>query len=160
MVGVQTTLTSPQLPGGPRNTLTNERGEYRFTGLQPGIYALRVESGGFSTYEETDLRVLTGGTTERIVTLQISTTVTTITVSGEAPVIDLHLAGIQNSIRISKSLFNEGSRRVELAGEIKNLLQEKEGGNLQSTVYNASNFLNVDSYPEPRQLRLLARLVF
>jgi len=96
--GVSVTLTSPALPAGPRNLVTNERGEYRFTGLQPGMYALTVELPGFSTYEETDLRILAAGTTERVVTLQVATIAETIEVSGQAPVVDVRIAGIQNSL--------------------------------------------------------------
>ncbi len=96
--GVTATVTSPALPGGPQSTVTNERGEYRFTGLQPGTYVLNVELPGFSRYEETDLRVLAASTTERIVALRIATVAETITVSGQAPVVDLRRAGIQNSI--------------------------------------------------------------
>ena len=96
--GVTATVTSPALPGGPQSTVTNERGEYRFTGLQPGTYVLNVELPGFSRYEETDLRVLAMNTTERTVALKIATVAETITVSGQAPVVDLRRAGIQNSI--------------------------------------------------------------
>lgn len=96
--GVTATLTSPALPGGPQSIVTNELGGYRFTGLQPGTYVLQVELPGFRTYEETDLRVLAASTTERIVTLRVGIVTETITVSGQAPVVDVHRAGIQNSL--------------------------------------------------------------
>jgi hypothetical protein len=96
--GVTATLTSPVLPGGPRSTVTNAEGEYRFTGLQPGTYALKVEMQGFSSYEETDLRVLASSTIERIVKLGVANVSETITVSGQAPVVDVRRSGIQNSI--------------------------------------------------------------
>ena len=102
VIGAQATLTSTQLPGGALNAVTDDRGAYRFTRLEAGIYALRVEYPGFSTYEETDLRVLTGGTTERIVTLQVSSTVTAITVSGESPAVDLYRPEIQQSITLEE----------------------------------------------------------
>jgi hypothetical protein len=100
--GAKVVLSSPLLPGGSRFTASNSRGEYRFTGLHPGTYALRVESDGFRVYEETDLRVLTAGTTERNVTLQVGAVTETITVTGEAPVIDVHLTSIQNSISVER----------------------------------------------------------
>src|SRR5262245_53494119 len=56
--GVTATLVSPALPGGPLTSVTNGQGEYRFSGLQPGSYALKLEMQGFATYEEIDLRVL------------------------------------------------------------------------------------------------------
>ena len=100
--GVSATLTSPALPGGPQTTVTNDRGEYRFTGLQPGAYLLKIEFPGFTTYVETDLRVLAAGTTERMVTLKVASVAETVTVTGEAPVIDLHRVGIQNAIPLEQ----------------------------------------------------------
>jgi carboxypeptidase family protein len=98
LLGVTATVTSPDLPGGQRSVVTNEQGQYRFAGLQPGTYTLNVELPGFSTYRETDLRVLAAGTTGRIVTLQVATVAETIEVSGQAPVVDVRAAGIQNSL--------------------------------------------------------------
>src|SRR5215510_7902182 len=56
--GVTVTLTSSALPAGPVSTTTNDRGQYRFTQLNPGTYALTTSLAGFSTYEERDLRVV------------------------------------------------------------------------------------------------------
>jgi hypothetical protein len=96
--GVTATLTSPVLPGGPVTTVTNARGEYRFDRLAPGTYTLKVSITGFSTYEETDLRVAVGGNTERNVGLKVAAMAETITVSGESPVVDTRKAGITNNI--------------------------------------------------------------
>jgi hypothetical protein len=63
-------------------------------------------------------------------------------------------------LRVSKFLFREGARKLEVAGEVKNLLQEQDASTIGSTVYNASNFLATDLLPEPRQLRLFARFMF
>jgi len=51
-------------------------------------------------------------------------------------------------------------RRLELAGEIKNALQEQGGPDIPTTVFNAPNFLQMNLIPEPRQLRLFARWFF
>jgi hypothetical protein len=96
--GATVTITSPAIPGGPVTTVTNAQGNYRFTGLPPGVYQLSVSLQGFSAYEEADLRVLVGGTTERNVALALASVTETITVSGESPVVDTRRAGITNSI--------------------------------------------------------------
>src|SRR5690349_8400681 len=94
--GVTVTISSEGLP--PQSTLTNERGDYRFTAIKPGMYTLTVELPGFSKYEETDLRVLASSTIERIIALKVASVAAEITVSGQAPVVDVRTAGIQNSI--------------------------------------------------------------
>lgn len=96
--GANVTLTSPALPGGPATNVTNAQGEYRFIDLNPGVYTLTVELEGFTKYEETDLRVQVGGTTERVVSLGVGTVAESITVSGESPVVDTRRAGITNAI--------------------------------------------------------------
>lgn len=96
--GVTATLTSPAMPGGPATDTTNAQGEYRFTGLAPGTYALTASLTGFSTYQEADLRVLVGGTTERNVALKVAALAENITVSGESPVVDTRKAGITNNL--------------------------------------------------------------
>ena len=96
--GVTVVLTSQLMPGGPATEVTNAQGEYRFTRLAPGSYELKVSLPGFGTYQETDLRVAVGGTTERAVTLKLGAVTETITVSGESPVVDTRKSGITNNI--------------------------------------------------------------
>jgi hypothetical protein len=98
--GVSATLTSPALPGGPVSLVTNAQGEYRFTGLQSGVYALTVTLAGFSTYREEDLRVTVGGTAERNIALKVAPVAETITVSGQAPVIDARQTGITQALPV------------------------------------------------------------
>jgi hypothetical protein len=92
--GATVTATSPAMPGGPVTVVSNGQGEYRFVGLTPGVYKLSIVLNGFSTYEEADLRVAAGGTTERNVGLVLATVAETITVSGQSPVVDTRRAGI------------------------------------------------------------------
>jgi hypothetical protein len=92
--GVTATLTSPALPGGPAATVTDEQGRYRFSGLAPGVYALTLTLTGFSTYEEGDLRLLTGATIERNPSLKVATVAETITVSGQSPMVDTRTVGV------------------------------------------------------------------
>jgi hypothetical protein len=46
--GVTATIASPALPAGPQTIATNEQGEYRFSGLPPGTYALMLSLQGFA----------------------------------------------------------------------------------------------------------------
>lgn len=92
--GATITLTSESLPGGPVTAVTDAQGGYRVTGLPPGTYALSISLAGFSEYDEADLRVTVGGTTERNVRLPLASVRESITVSGEAPLVDTRQTGI------------------------------------------------------------------
>jgi Carboxypeptidase regulatory-like domain/TonB dependent receptor-like, beta-barrel len=96
--GATVTITSQAMPGGPATEVTNAQGEYRFSRLAPGTYAISVSLTGFGNYQESDLRVLVGGTTERNVVMKLGTVAENITVSGQAPVVDTRKAGISNAL--------------------------------------------------------------
>ena len=98
--GVTVTVSSPALPGGPVTVTTGDQGEYRFTGLQPGVYELTVALTGFSTYVEKDLPISPGGTVERNVSLPVAAVAETITVSGQSPVVDPRQTGVVKSLPV------------------------------------------------------------
>ncbi|MFQ5788841.1 MAG: carboxypeptidase regulatory-like domain-containing protein [Acidobacteriota bacterium] len=96
--GATVTITSPQLPAGPRVVVTNEKGQYRFPNLAPGIYALGATlPPNFGTYSEEGIRVVVGGSVERIVTLKIAAMAETITVTGESPIVDARKSGVSTN---------------------------------------------------------------
>jgi Ca-activated chloride channel homolog len=73
--------------GGHRTTVTNERGQFTFVGLQSGQYTLNVTLSGFSTYQR--LVTLASGRTERLtIELRVGALEETITVTGETPAVD------------------------------------------------------------------------
>ena len=47
--GVTVSITSPNLIGGARTTVTDEQGTYRFTLLPGGVYVVKFELPGFTT---------------------------------------------------------------------------------------------------------------
>lgn len=96
--GATITVTSPALPGGPVTVVTGTQGEYRVTGLPPGSYTLSVALESFSTYNESDLRVTVGGTTERNVSLPLATVQESVTVTGASPLIDTRQTGIGSTL--------------------------------------------------------------
>lgn len=96
--GVTATATSPALPGGPVSVVTNDMGEYRLIRLNPGVYTLRIVLPGFQTYQEEELRVTTGATLERNVTLKVSSIEETVTVSGESPMVDVRQVEVTHTV--------------------------------------------------------------
>ncbi len=71
-----------------REAVSNEQGEYNFAAVAPGTYTVKASLSGFKSYEQTGVRV----GAQQFVTLDIPLDVgqlqETITVSGQAPLID------------------------------------------------------------------------
>jgi hypothetical protein len=60
--GVTVSITSPNLIGGARSSVTDEQGIYRFTQLPAGVYAVKFELAGFTTLNIESVQVSGGAT--------------------------------------------------------------------------------------------------
>src|SRR5712675_1760794 len=80
-----------------RTTTTGDQGEYQFLFVPPGTYKLAVTASGFRHYEQTDLQLLVNTPATANVQLKIGGTNETVTVTGEAPAINLVDASLGNS---------------------------------------------------------------
>ncbi|MGE0359858.1 MAG: carboxypeptidase regulatory-like domain-containing protein [Vicinamibacterales bacterium] len=60
MPAVTLTAHSPDMIGGPVVTTTDDRGQYRFTALLPGVYALSVDHTGFVPWRRTAIALRPG----------------------------------------------------------------------------------------------------
>ena len=87
--GVTVTATSPALQVKQVVDVTNERGEYRLSPLPLGTYTVDYTLEGFQTVRRADLRITAGFTAKVDIVLKVSTLSETITVSGEAPLVDV-----------------------------------------------------------------------
>jgi len=85
--GAAVTLKNTET-GVARDVVTDAEGKYRFPALGPGTYGLTTSLQGFATAEIRDI-VLTIGLDARYdVQLKVQSLAETVTVSGEAPVVD------------------------------------------------------------------------
>jgi hypothetical protein len=64
------------------------------------------------------------------------------------------------AVRVTKNLFRAGNHRLELSGEVRNILQDTSNQSRITTVYGDPNFGLQSSWPDPRQLPLRARMYF
>jgi trimeric autotransporter adhesin len=71
-----------------RSTSTNEAGEYVFPNLAPGTYALKVTLQGYKGYQQGGIRVGTQQFLTLDVMLELGTVQETVTVTGQAPLIE------------------------------------------------------------------------
>lgn len=85
--GVTVTLTNEE-NGAARDAVSNDQGEYSFAAVPPGNYTVKAELTGFKTYENKALRIGAQQFVTLDITLQVGQVQETITVTGEAPLID------------------------------------------------------------------------
>jgi Carboxypeptidase regulatory-like domain len=80
-----------------RITKTGPQGEYQFLLISPGTYTLTVTAHGFASYEQKDLALLVNTPATANVQLTVGATTEVVTVTSEAPALDLVDASIGNS---------------------------------------------------------------
>jgi hypothetical protein len=75
-------------PGAPITVYTDARGEFRVTNVDPGGYTLTVSLQGFSTVIRENVVVQVGKNTELSIPMKLSAVAATVTVTGEAPILE------------------------------------------------------------------------
>src|SRR5258708_31615647 len=80
-----------------RNVTTGDQGEYQFLLVPPGTYTLTVTATGFRRYEQKDLALLVNTPATANVQLKIGATAEVVTVTSEAPAINMVDASLGNS---------------------------------------------------------------
>src|SRR5437764_7962339 len=90
--GVEVTVTSPAMIGGARNAVTDEQGSFRFTLLSPGTYRVSFALTGFKTLNLDGVDVSAGSTRTINGTMDVATVAEEVTVTSQAPAIDLEAA--------------------------------------------------------------------
>jgi hypothetical protein len=94
--GVTVTISGPTLLG-KQQSITNDKGQYRFPLLPPGDYQLVYELSGFATVEREGIRVGVGFNAEVNVKMEVASLKESVTVSGQSPAIDTQNTTVQNN---------------------------------------------------------------
>jgi len=87
--GVEVTVASPALIGGPQSMITNAEGKFRFVALLPGTYEIEAKLQGFTPQKRPDLRLGVGKTLTVDFVLEVGKLQTEIAVIAKAPLIDI-----------------------------------------------------------------------
>jgi hypothetical protein len=94
--GVTVTLKSPEALG-QYSAVTDGEGKYRISSVQPATYDARFELDGFQTTVQR-LTVRIGTTATLDMSMKVGSVSETITVTGEAPIVDSERAGLAVNI--------------------------------------------------------------
>lgn len=92
--GVEVAIASPAMIGGNRTAVTDEQGTHRFTELVVGTYRVTFSLPGFKTLNVDGNVVASGKTTTLPVVMEVSSVSQEVTVSSQAPTIDLEQATV------------------------------------------------------------------
>ena len=107
--GAEVTLTNEET-SATRTVVSNEVGEYVFSGVQPGVYAVRVGLAGFRPEERSHLRVGTQQTLVQDFVLAVGQLSEQVTVTGQAPLVE------RNSATVAASLDQTSLQNLPIFG--------------------------------------------
>lgn len=93
--GVTATLTGPQ---GAQTAVSDEQGAFRFVGISPGLYHLKVELQGFAAQDRDDVTVGIGKTVTADFTLKVAGVTETVQVTGATSGVDVKSASTDTTV--------------------------------------------------------------
>jgi carboxypeptidase family protein/TonB-dependent receptor-like protein len=92
--GATVEASSPSLIEKVRTAVTDDQGQYKITGLRPGLYSVTFSLTGFSTVKREGVELTAAFTATVNAELRLGSLEETITVSGRSPIVD-----VQNTIQ-------------------------------------------------------------
>ncbi|MGE3278163.1 MAG: carboxypeptidase-like regulatory domain-containing protein, partial [Vicinamibacterales bacterium] len=99
--GVTVTAVSPALIG-TQTAITETDGSYRFPSLPPGRYTLTFELSGFQTLKRENIVLGLGQTLNVDMAMPLATLEETVTVTGEAPIVDVSSTKVGSEFNAEK----------------------------------------------------------
>jgi hypothetical protein len=98
MPGVTVEAASPALIEKVKSVVSDAQGQYKIVDLRPGTYVVTFSLPGFATIKREGLELTTGFTATVNADLKVGTLEETVTVSGQAPVVDTQNVRQQTTI--------------------------------------------------------------
>lgn len=97
MPGVTAEASSPALIEKVRVGVTNDQGQYQIVGLSPGAYTVTFTLPGFRTVRREGIELSAGFTATVNAELSVGALEESVTVSGQAPLVDIHSTARQQT---------------------------------------------------------------
>jgi hypothetical protein len=137
--GANITLTE-ESTGLMRTASSNDAGRFVIPAVQPGVYTVRAELSGFQTQTRTGVRILVGQAVTLTLTMPIGALTDQITVTGEAPLIEVTQTTLGSSLTTEdiENLPTQGREMLSLMQMIPGLTPQLDAGNFEGTTYSAN----------------------
>ena len=131
--GVTVEAASPALIEKVRTVVTDSEGLYRIVDLRPGVYTVTFTLPGFSTFVRDGIELTTGFTATVNGEMKVGGVEETVTVTGEAPLVDI--PNVEQQTTLSRDLLDEipTSRRP---AQFITLIVGADGGANASTLHD------------------------
>src|SRR5467141_2554761 len=98
MPGVTVEAASPALIEKVRSVVSDDQGQYKIVNLVPGTYSVTFTLTGFGTFKRDGIELPPSFTATVTAELKVGTLEETVTVSGQAPVVDTQNARQQTTV--------------------------------------------------------------
>jgi hypothetical protein len=137
--GVTITLTE-ETTGLVRSVVSNETGRFSVPALQPGRYTMSAELQGFQTQTLTGVTVNVGQALTINFTLPVGTLQDQITVTGEAPLIEVTTTELGKNVSSTEieNLPMQGREQYALLQLVPGLTPSLTAGSFDGATYNAN----------------------
>ena len=112
--GVTVEAASPVLIEKTRTAVSDDAGQYKLEQLRPGVYTVTFTLTGFSTVRREGIEISAGFTAPVNASLKVGAVSETVTVTGEAPVVDVQTVSQQKTLvkeELDALPMARGSRR-------------------------------------------------
>jgi Carboxypeptidase regulatory-like domain len=133
--GVTVEASSPALIEGSKSAVTDANGIYRVVDLRPGPYVVTFSLQGFNTLKREGIQLPAEFTATVNAELSVGTLQETVTVTGEAPVVDIRSSGTQMQVERDTLEALPGTGRLALlntllpGANLTNSTERSAGGN-------------------------------
>jgi hypothetical protein len=126
--------------------VSNDRGEYRLQNMPPGRYTITAELQGFGSVKVPEIELLVGQNATLPLSLAVAAVQETVTVTGEAPLVDLTSSQIAGNVdrRQMEELPLAGRNWMELSLQVKGITANDVGNNRPGVNNDDAFQLNLD----------------
>jgi carboxypeptidase family protein len=141
------TITATDLATGRQFVgVTDTRGDYRLASMTASRYRIQAELTGFTTVVLPDVELLVGQSRTVPFVLKVATVEETLTVTGEAPLVDTRSAAVAGNVdrRQMEELPISGRNWIELAMLVKGVTANDVGEGRPGTFRDGDFRINLD----------------
>lgn len=137
--GATITITD-EATGLVRTAISNESGRFVIAAVTPGRYTVKAELSGFQTQAQTGIVAAVGQAITLNFTLLVGTLTDTVTVTGEAPLIEVTQSQLGQNISQAdiENLPMQGREQFALLQLVPGLTPNLQPGSFEGAAYNAN----------------------